>query len=54
MAGVSLQLARTAIIDPLTAAIALVTFALLWKTRLNNAWYIAAGAIIGVGHTLLT
>ncbi|GIF99034.1 chromate efflux transporter [Catellatospora citrea] len=54
MAGVSYQLARTAIIDPLTTAIAAVTLLLLWKTRLNNAWYIAAGAAIGLFHTLLT
>ncbi|MDF5755054.1 chromate efflux transporter [Spongiactinospora sp. TRM90649] len=53
MAGVSYQLARTAIVDGLTAAIALVTLVLLWKTRLNNAWYIAAGALIGLAHTLL-
>ncbi len=54
MAGVSYQLARTAIIDPITAAIAAVTLLLLWKTKLNNAWYIAAGAAIGLVHTLLT
>ncbi|TMR99941.1 chromate efflux transporter [Nonomuraea basaltis] len=53
MAGVSFQLGQTAIIDPLTAAIALLTLALLWKTKLNNAWYIAAGAVIGLAHTLL-
>src|SRR5690606_37712225 len=54
MAGVSWQLARTAIIDPLTVAIAVVTLLLLWRTRLNNAWYIAAGALIGLAHTALT
>ncbi|WP_162795386.1 chromate transporter, partial [Nonomuraea lactucae] len=53
MAGVSYQLGRTAIVDPLTAAIALVTLALLWRTRLNSAWYIAAGALIGLARTLL-
>jgi hypothetical protein len=35
MAGVSYQLARTAIIDPLTAALAVATLVLLWKTGLN-------------------
>jgi chromate transporter len=54
MAGVSWQLARTAIIDPVTAAIAVVTLLLLWRTKLNNAWYIAAGAAVGLAHTLLT
>ncbi|GAA3112547.1 chromate efflux transporter [Streptosporangium carneum] len=53
MAGVSYQLGRTAIVDGLTAAITLATLVLLWKTRLNNAWYIAAGALIGLAHTLL-
>ncbi|MFC3982843.1 chromate efflux transporter [Streptosporangium jomthongense] len=54
MAGVSYELGRTAIVDGLTAAIALATLVLLWKTRLNNAWYIAAGALIGFAHTLLS
>lgn len=54
MAGVSYQLGLTAIVDPLTAAIALATLGLLWRTRLNNAWYIAGGALIGLAHTLLT
>jgi chromate transporter len=53
MAGVSYQLARTAIIDPLAAAITAITLLLVWRTRLNNAWYIAAGALIGLGHALL-
>ncbi|MEV0195329.1 chromate efflux transporter [Nonomuraea sp. NPDC050691] len=54
MAGVSFELGRGAIIDPLTAAIAATTLVLLWKTRLNNAWYIAGGAAIGLLHSLLT
>jgi chromate transporter len=54
MAGVSYQLGLTAIVDPLTAAIALATLGLLWRTRLNNAWYIAGGALIGLAHTFLT
>ncbi|GAA0584323.1 chromate efflux transporter [Kribbella sandramycini] len=53
MAGVSWQLARTAIVGPVTASIAVVTLLLLWRTNLNNAWYIAGGALIGVVHALL-
>ncbi|TDD23237.1 chromate efflux transporter [Nonomuraea diastatica] len=53
MAGVSYQLARTAVVDPLTAAIAVVSLALLWTTRINNAWLIAGGAAIGLARTLL-
>jgi chromate transporter len=54
MAGVSYQLARTAIVDLVTLAIAVVTLLLVWKTKLNTAWYLAAGALIGIGHTFLT
>jgi len=53
MAGVSYQLARTSLVDPLTVAIALVTLLLLYKTELNNAWYIAVGALVGLAHSLL-
>ncbi|MFI6813940.1 chromate efflux transporter [Nonomuraea sp. NPDC050328] len=54
MAGVSLQLGRASIVDPPTAAIAIVTLVLLWRTRLNNAWYIAAGALVGLVHVWLS
>lgn len=54
MAGVTWQLGRTAIIDPLAAGIAVVTLALLWKTKLNSVCYIAAGAAIGLAHALCT
>jgi chromate transporter len=53
MAGVSFQLARAALVDVLTVAVAVVTLLLLWRTRLNSAWYVAGGAAIGVLHTLL-
>lgn len=53
MAGVSFQLARSALVDPLTVAITVVTLVLLWRTRLNNAWYIAGGAAIGLVRTVL-
>lgn len=48
MAGVSGQLATEALVDPLTVAVFLVTFVLLWRTRLNSAWYIGGGALVGV------
>jgi chromate transporter len=50
MAGVSWQLGRAAIVDALTAGIAIVTLVLLWRTRLNSAWYIGAGALVGLAH----
>ena len=52
MAGVSWQLGRASIVDPLTAALALVTLILLWRTRLNSAWYIGGGALVGLAHAL--
>jgi chromate transporter len=54
MAGVTLQLGRTAIVDPLTAVLAVATVVVLWRTRLNSAWLIGAGALVGLGHILLS
>ena len=48
MAGVTWQLAREAIVDPWTAAIAVVAVVGLWRTKLNSAWYVAFGAAAGV------
>ncbi|MBD8868901.1 chromate efflux transporter [Nocardioides donggukensis] len=48
MAGVSWELGRSAVVDPLTAGIAVVTLVLLVRTRLNSAWYIAAGGLVGL------
>jgi chromate transporter len=48
MAVVSFQLARSALIDPLTIAIAAVSGVTLWRTRVNSAWLVAAGAFIGL------
>jgi chromate transporter len=50
MAGITLQLGRSALVDPLTVALAGVALILLWRTRLNSAWFIAAGAAVGVAH----
>ncbi|HSP80326.1 MAG TPA: chromate efflux transporter, partial [Myxococcaceae bacterium] len=48
MAGVTARLAGTAVVDPLPAAITVVTLALLWRTRLNSTWYVAGGAAVGL------
>jgi len=53
MAGVTIQLGRAALVDPLTVALAAVTLILQWRTRLNTAWYIGAAALIGIGRALL-
>jgi chromate transporter len=54
MAGVSLVLAGDAVVDPLTVAIAGAAGLALWRTSLNSAWLIAAGAAAGILHTLAT
>lgn len=53
MAGVSWQLGRSALVDPLTVAITLATLGLLLTTRLNSAWFIAGGAVLGLLAQLL-
>lgn len=53
MAAVTWQLARAAITDWFTVALAVGAGALLIRGRINSAWLIAAGAAIGVGYRLL-
>ena len=48
MAGVSTQLARTALVDPLTVALAVATLGVLLRWRPNPTWLIAAGATVGL------
>jgi chromate transporter len=48
MAGVLLQLGRSALIDLVTWIIALVAFAVLLRFKVNSVWLILAGAAIGV------
>lgn len=54
IAGVSVRLATDAVVDPLTALVAAAAGGVLWRTKLNSAWLIGAGATIGIAHTLLT
>ena len=49
MAVVSLQLARSAVVDWQTAAIAAISAVLLIRYRVNSAWLILSGALIGLG-----
>jgi chromate transporter len=48
MATVTWQLARAAIVDVFTAVLALVAGALLLRTRVNSAWLVIGGAIVGL------
>ena len=53
MLGVTIQLARTAILDPITILIALASLFLLLRYKLNSTWLIAGGALIGLIHILM-
>lgn len=48
MAGVSWQLGRAAIVDPLTALLAVAAAAALVRFRVNSAWLVLAGAAVGL------
>lgn len=53
MATVSWELGRAAVVDGLTAALALVAAALVFGTRLHSVWLIAGGAAIGLLYRAL-
>jgi chromate transport protein ChrA len=48
MAVVTWQLARAAVVDLPTAAMALVSLILLLRFRVNSAWLVAGGALVGL------
>lgn len=50
MAGVAWELGRAAVVDWLTALLALVAAALLIRFKANSVWLIAGGAIVGVAY----
>ena len=53
MATVTWQLARAALVDGVTVALALVATVLCFCLRLNSAWLVLGGAVAGVGVKLL-
>ena len=52
MAAVTWQLGRASLTDPLTILIALVSFVLLIRFKVNSTWLIAGGGLIGLLSTL--
>jgi chromate transporter len=48
MGAVTWQLGRTAVRDPLSAGVALVSAVILLRGRVNSTWLILAGALLGV------
>lgn len=53
MAGVTLQLARTALQDVLTWALALASLLILPRVKFNSAWLILSGGLIGIAVYIL-
>ena len=53
MLGVTIQLASTAVVDPLTILIVFASLLLLLRFKVNSTWLIAGGALLGLLHTLL-
>jgi chromate transporter len=54
MAGVAAQLARTALVDPLTITLAAATLGVLLRWRPNPTWLITTGATTGLLHGWVT
>ena len=48
MAFVTWQLARAALVDGVTVALAVVGALLLFRWRVNSAWLVLGGAVIGL------
>jgi chromate transporter len=53
MAGVSYQLARAAIVDPLTLALFAAAAVCVFRFRVNAAWLVAGGGAIGLLRSVL-
>ena len=53
MAAVSYQLGRSAIVDWLTIALAIASVVLLLRFRINSAWLVLGGAILGIATRLV-
>jgi chromate transporter len=48
MVAVTWQLGRAAIVDVPTIALALLSAVLLLRYRVNSAWLVGAGALVGI------
>ncbi|MBX6377165.1 MAG: chromate efflux transporter [Clostridia bacterium] len=53
MAGVAVQLGRTALVDPLTWVLALAALFALVRFSVNSAWWLALGGAVGLAVTVL-
>lgn len=53
MLGVTLQIAQSTLIDPLTVALTLIAAILLIRFKVNSTWLILGGGVIGLAARLL-
>ncbi|HET7078974.1 MAG TPA: chromate efflux transporter [Chloroflexia bacterium] len=53
MAAVTWELARAAVVDGLTAALALVAAGLLLRFKVNSTWLVAGGGLVSLAYHLL-
>lgn len=53
MAGVLVDLTRTALTDVFTVIVAIAVLGVLIRTEVNSAWLIGAGVVIGAAHIVL-
>jgi chromate transporter len=53
MAAVTWELGRAALVDGVTVSMALVATVLVFRLRLNSAWFVLGGAVLGLGAHLL-
>ena len=53
MAGVTWQLGRYAVFDPVSVLIAVVTLVLLFATEINPAWLVVGGGVVGLAARYL-
>jgi chromate transporter len=54
IAAVTLQIGRSALIDPLTVVIALVALGLVWRWPLASPGVVLAAAVVGVAHLAIS
>jgi chromate transporter len=52
MAGVTWDLGRAAIVDVLTLALAVIALGLLLRFKLNSAWLVGLGGVVGIATHL--
>lgn len=53
MAGVTLELAQSSLVDPLTILLALVSALLLFRFQVNSTWLVLGGGLVGLLLSLL-